>query len=211
MLPLGHYRLEQGPAVITRVLLLGRVVVPPHPVNVALQGGDLLKAFVALWGHALVLGPFLVLLEHVQLVSAVVLRQEGADVALDVLRVLFLVTHELLDVGDTLGTARHTLELAEPQAVAARAVLGEELVRLEGVVAALCLLLVGVEAVLLLEVLLEAAKDLLVAADHVPVFAELLQVNVLLVRGEDGRVFELGVAALQLLLHLHLHCLPLRL
>ena len=58
------------------------------------------------------------------------------------------------------------------------------------------LLLLGVEAVLLLEVLLEAAEDLLVAADHVPVFPELLHVDVLLVRGEDGRVFELGVAAL---------------
>ena len=211
MLPLRHYRLEQGPAVVARVLLLRRVMVPPHAVDVTLQRGEQPKAFVALGGHAVVLwaplagpsrGLILVLFEHVQLVGTVVLGEEGADVALDVLRVLFLVTHELLDVCEALGAARHPLELVDPQSVAAGAVPGEELVGLEGVVAALRLLLLGVEAVLLLEVLLEAAEYLLVAADHVPVFAELLHVDVLLVRGEDGRVFELGVAALQLLLHL---------
>ena len=208
MLPLRHNRLEQGPAVVARVLLLSRVVVPPHAVDVTLQRGEQPKALVALGGHAVVLGAalagpsgglILVLFEHVQLVGAVVLGEEGADVALDVLRVLLLVTHELLDVGEALGAARHPLELVDPQAVAAGAVPGEELVGLEGVVAALRLLLLGVEAVLLLKVLLEAAENLPVAADHVAVLAELLQVNVLLVRGEDGGVFELGVAALQLL------------
>ena len=77
------------------------------------------------------------LLEHMQLVRAVVLGEEGADVALDVARVLLLVPLELLDVGDALGAARHPLELVDSKSVADGQVLGEELVRLEGVVAAL--------------------------------------------------------------------------
>ena len=90
------------------------------------------------WGCSLPDGGLvLVLLEHVQLVRAVVLGEEGADVALDVARVLLLVPLELLDVGDALGAARHPLELVDPQSVADGQVLGEELVRLEGVVAAL--------------------------------------------------------------------------
>ena len=71
------------------------------------------------------------------------------------------------------------------------------------------LLLLGVEAVLLLEVHLEAAEDLFVTAYHVAVLAQLLHVDVLLVGGQDGGVLELGVATLQLLLRLGLRfCLP---
>ena len=77
------------------------------------------------------------LLQHVQLVCAVVLGEKGTDVAFDVARVLLLVPLELLDIGDALGAARYPLELVDPQSVADGQVLGEELVRLEGVVAAL--------------------------------------------------------------------------
>ena len=56
MFPLGHNRLEEGAAVVARVLLLRRVVVPPHAVDVALEGGEQAEALVALGGHAVVLG-----------------------------------------------------------------------------------------------------------------------------------------------------------
>ena len=56
MLALGHNRLEEGAAVVARVLLLRRVVVPPHAVDMALEGGEQAEALVALGGHAVVLG-----------------------------------------------------------------------------------------------------------------------------------------------------------
>ena len=56
MLALGHNRLEEGAAVVARVLLLRRVVVPPHAVDVTFEGGEQAEALVALGGHAVVLG-----------------------------------------------------------------------------------------------------------------------------------------------------------
>ena len=56
MLALGDNRLEEGAAVVARVLLLRRVVVSPHAVDMALEGSEQAEALVALGGHAVVLG-----------------------------------------------------------------------------------------------------------------------------------------------------------
>ena len=85
MLALGHNRLEEGAAVVARVLLLRRVVVPPHAVDVTFEGGEQAEALVALGGHAVVLGAPLARPEriHLQMTSTMgerYLRSFGRDV-----------------------------------------------------------------------------------------------------------------------------------